>query len=318
MAADKVVNLRARKMILIKGVLHGILGCYLCLACGHALADGEDGNVSWFSDLEISASYKDNFGHAERSRDIVSDNAVLVNYSFVSNIELKSGNSIALKAFAEHEQVNTLDDLSRSTAGIQFIYRWQPTLGYLAPFYQFNTSVQANEYGVDQRDSTVANTQLFMTKRLSDDLTLVAGVSHYLEDSEGSVFDLEHGRMFLNMDYSPNSRDIYYAGYSYRRGEIWSVAQRILCNGDPADDIFPLIAAAEEIEQDQAFSNTFCGDWTAYRLDADTQTLQLGVNIPVGNKSALDFSVVWIDAEEKGRKISYKSTVIRASYLVRL
>ena len=102
-------------------------------------------NIEWFNDVEITLGYSDNIGHSERKRDINSDQVALVNYSFLSNIELSGNKAITFKAFAEHEQVNTTKDLSRSTGGLQFTYRWQNTLGYSAPFYQFNTSIQLNE-----------------------------------------------------------------------------------------------------------------------------------------------------------------------------
>ncbi len=288
----------------------------LALCSNLSMAGENSVDVEWFSDMEASFGRNDNIGQAAFERDIAADNFALVNYTLLSNIEIGDSKAVTLKAILEHQQVNRVEDLSRSTVGFEFAYRWQNTLGYLAPFYQFNTSIEFNKYGVKQRDSTVSNTQLFVTKRLSDQFTMVAGLAHYIEDSEGTVFDLKHDRAFLSLDYAPNQRQTYYASYSYRKGEIWSTAQVAFCDGTPADDIFPLISAAKAAEPDEAFNNAFCGNWLAYQLDADTHTFTVGANIAVSGKSAVDVSAVWVDSEATGT-IDYQSTIIRASYLVR-
>jgi hypothetical protein len=286
---------------------------FLALSNSGARAEVE---VEGFSDTEVSIGYSDNIGKAQRDRDIKEDNFILASYGFLSNIELDDSKAITLKAFVEYEFVDKVEDLSRSTFGAQFAYRWQNTLGYLSPFYQFNTSIQLNEYGVDQRDSTVSNTQVFVTKRMSDSVTVISGLAYYIEDSEGTVFDLEHGRFFLNLDYSSERNRLYYASYSYREGEIWSNAQVVFCNGEPADDIFPLIAAAEASEPDKAFNNAFCGEWMAYRLKASTQTFTIGASFSIGRSSALDLSAMYVDSEAT-KDIDYQSTIFRASFLKR-
>jgi hypothetical protein len=285
--------------------------------CGKLQAAERIEGIEWFNDFEVSIEHNDNIGQSEKKRDINNDEVALVNYSFLSNIELSGNQAVTFKAFAEHEQVNNVKDMSRSTAGLKFVYRWQNSLGYTAPFYQFNTSIQLDEYNADQRDSTVSKTQLFMTKRLSDQLVLVAGVSHDRRNSEGAVFDLKNNRVFFNLDYSPRNRSVYYLSYDYRKGTTWSVAQPVFCDGTAATDIFPLIAAAEKIERDQAFNEAYCGRWSVYRLEADTQTFGAGINFAVSSGSAVDISATWVDSQAKSG-LSYQSAIIRASYLLRL
>lgn len=293
-----------------------ILCCSLFLSSGQFVAVGQTMEVEWHHDLDLSFGFNDNQGQAEKERDVIEDKFIEVNYSLISNIEIDDDNAIAIKGFLEAREQDTLQDLSRTTYGVQFIYRWQVTRGFLEPFYQFNISIQDDNYGVVQRDSTVINSQIFATKRLTDSLTLVAGLKYRLQDSDGTVFDLDNNEAFVNLDYSSSARYLWYMTYSYSKGEIWSTSQAVFCNGAIADDIFPLINWSVDIEPDHAFNNALCGDWIAYKLKADSHTLTLGLNIAVGEAGVFDFSVFQIDSTAEA-DINYQSTVFRASYMVR-
>ena len=290
----------------------------LILFLGSSQLTADDGEMEfeWFHDLDFSLGFNDNIGQAEKDRDIIEDQFLEANYSLISNIELDDDNAITLKGFLETTQQDILEDLDRATVGLQFIFRFQLTRGYLEPFYQFNMSIQDDNYGVVQRDSTVTKGQFFATKRLSDTFTLVGGIEHWLQDSDGTVFDLYHNKAFINLDLNTHDNSTWYLTYSYRQGEIWSTAQATFCNGAVANDIFPLISWSLAIEADEAFNNSICGDWLAYKFKADTETLSFGLNYGVGDAGAVDLSVILIESTAEGN-INYQSTVLRASYLVR-
>jgi hypothetical protein len=303
------------KMATPKGSIQLALYVALLTLSGNLVAAMSD--IEWVHDLGASIGENSNVGLSAFKRDERESIFYNVNYSLIADIEIDGDKALTLKAFLESEQMESIDDLSRSTAGLQFIYRWQNTRGYLEPFYQFNTSIQVDEFDANQRDSTVSRTQLFATKRFSDSLTGVMGLEHFKQDSDSSAFDLLHNRLFFNMDYAITSKTLAYLAYSYRRGTIASSGQIIDCNGAPRTDIFPLIAKAEVIESDTAFNNAYCGTWSSYKLKADTQTLNFGVNFAVGNSSAIDLGVVGVRSDAE-RDISYENTVFRISYMVRL
>jgi hypothetical protein len=273
--------------------------------------------VEWLHDVDITAAINNNIGQALREEDKVESASLGLNYSLLSNIEIGNRQAVTLKLFLESERLEQLEDLSSETVGLQFVYRWQRTLGYLAPYYQFNTSIQLDKYGVEQRDSTVSRTQFFVTKRLSDNLSMVAGAEHFLRDSDGSVFDMKHDRLFLSLDFVVTPSTTFYGSYGFRKGDISSTARIAECNGTPVLSIFRFITHAEERERDLAFEADQCGRWSTYRLDAETHSAALGINMGFGKSSALDFSVGYADASARG-DISYQSTIFRISYLVRL
>ncbi|PKG85667.1 hypothetical protein CXF85_02415 [Colwellia sp. 75C3] len=293
-----------------------ILFCSLYICSSTFVAVGQTIEIEWLHDVDMSFGFNNNQGQAQKDRDIIEDKFIELNYSLIFNIDINDDSAISLKGFLEARKQNVLDDLSRTTYGAQFIYRWQSTRGFFEPFYQFNISIQDDTYGVVQRDSTVIESQFFATKRLTDAFTLVAGIKYWSQDSDGTVFDLYRNEGFVNLDYRHNARYLWYMTYGYRKGEIWSTSQAVFCNGAIADDIFPLINWSLEMETDHAFNNALCGDWIAYKLKADTHTLTLGLNVAVGESSAFDFSVFHIDSTAEAN-ISYQSTIFRASYLVR-
>ena len=274
-------------------------------------------DIEWLQDFDVTSEFDSNIGQASRSEDAIETGSIGANYSLLSNIELGGKQAVTLKVFLEADRIDRVEDLSTKSAGIQFIYRWQRTLGYLEPFYQFNTSIQVDEYGVDQRDSTVSRTQFFVTKRFSDSISLVLGAEHFLRDSDGTVFDMKHDRLFLNMDYILTPLTTIYGSYGFRKGDISSSTRVTACDGSPVLGIFPLIATAEERERDNAFGASHCGVWTAYRLDAETHAGSVGINLGFGKSSAIDFSVNYADSSTK-YDIEYERTIFRLSYLVRL
>jgi|TARA_B110000902_G_C14271331_1_gene573259 hypothetical protein len=290
-----------------------LLGFTIFVGPSHA----EETDIEWFKDGDISLGHNDNISQALFDRDKIADNFIEVNFSLVANMDLTDFDAIALKGFIEHRQHEVIEDLSRSTYGLQFIYRWQYTLGYFQPFFQFNTSIQQDKYGTEQRDSTGVKSQFFMTNRLTDAIILVSGLEYWQQDAEDNVFDLYHQRIFVSLDYNTKSDATYYGAYSFSKGEIWSSGQAVFCNGADTNDIFPIIAASIEMSPDNVFSNALCSDdWLAYKVKADTHTLKLGYNTALWDSSALDISVSKILSKAVWN-LDYESLLYNISYLVR-
>ncbi|NNF60477.1 MAG: hypothetical protein HKN06_04010 [Gammaproteobacteria bacterium] len=286
------------------------------MAAGHNIAGAAGAETEWFADTEATAIYDDNVSRAERERDIVYDKMLLANIGLAYNRELSSERAITLRSFLQIEQFFEVEGLSHSSVGGQFIYRWQNELGFSAPFYQFNTTVQFNEFRVQQRDNTEINSQFIVSKRITDSILASTGLEYNYQDSSGVVFDQSRSRWFLNADYATRSGWALYGTYSFIHGDTTSTAQAVFCNGAAAPDTFGLVIASEAIEVDQAFSDEFCGKWVSYRLNANTNMLVLGLNKGIGNSMALDFSVRKVLVNGAGDN-DYDRTIFNASLLVR-
>ena len=127
---------------------------------------------------------------------------------------------------------------------------------------------------------------------------------------------LYHNRLFFNLDYDIDNNSTLYTAVDFRQGEIVSTAQRVFCNGQPADDIFPFIQYALAGEPDYAFRESLCGQWNAYKLEADTTTATVGYNMSLTSNTTLDISVTAVESKGEG-DIEYDTLVYGITYLVR-
>lgn len=272
--------------------------------------------VRWVADGELTAGYDSNVSRAERERDILRDESLLLSAGLTLLTEPTFGTALNFRLFAEAEAWRVLDPLDRTTAGGQIIGRWQPRPGYTAPVYLLTLSAQQDIYGVEQRDSLVYSAQLVASRRLNDRIRLAYGLEGVQRRSDGTVFDTAQGRAFLNADFELDAHWSAYTAYSMLRGDTFSSAQFAFCNGASANDIFGLIAAADALESDQAFDRAACGRWIAYRLPADTHALTLGLNRGFGHHLAADVSVQGVAVRARGDN-DYERVLVRAGLLAR-
>lgn len=269
-------------------------------------------------DGDVTGVWDDNQSQAQYERDQVEDRAVIVGGRVGVSHETGSHSLLQGTLFLEFEDVVKIDALNRGSAGLKGAWRWQPSSAFTAPVVEFNLSYQEDNYNEDARDSGVITSQLFVTRRLTDRITATLGAQYRSRDSDGSVWDLEDYRGFINVDYLLKSSLALYATYSHTTGDSFSSAQRTYCSGAPATTILPLINAATAIEPDGAYNDSLCGDWVAYRIDARTDAAVVGVNYAISHETSLDFSVLDVHVEEKNDdNIYYDRTLIRVSLLKR-
>ena len=270
----------------------------------------------WLFASEIAISSNDNVGQAERNRDIIDAQSILANLDLVRVNELDLQHVMIMRGFVETEQFNTVTDISRITIGGQLIHRWQNTLGFTAPFYLFNAGLQSDTYGAAQRDSAVFKSQLVASKRFTDRITMSTGLDYQQRDATSDVFDTQKVRLFASIDYDLPGRWTYYGTFSLISGDVVSTAQAAFCNGAPASDIFYLVNASKAIESDKAYNAALCGDWFSYRLEADTQTLNIGLNKGLTQDISLDISALAVTVKAAGNNV-YDSLLLRAGLLMR-
>lgn len=283
-----------------------------CVAMLGATAEA----AQWFIDGEATVTYDNNVSRAERDRDILIDESLLVSSGIVIFTEPTHNTAFNLRGFVEGEAWEEIDPLNRATLGGQLIGRWQPTQGFRAPVIQLTLTAQMDDYGVDQRDSAVYTAQIFASQRANDRIMVSYGLEGVDRHSDGTVFDVMHGRAFVNADFELTPKWSAYSGYSYLYGDTFSSAQFNFCSGAPANDIFGLINASEELESDEAFNEAFCGDWIAYRLHADSHVLTLGLNHGFNHHLSADFSVQGVRVNGEGDN-NYERVLVRAGLLTR-
>lgn len=298
----------------MKGFTPGmrLLAVVLALAALPAHADEE----RFVFDGELTATSDSNVSRAEKTRDIVADRGVLANVGVVMLTEPTYDTAVNVRAFLEGEGWEEVQALDRASAGVSLTARWAPLRGYRAPVFQAVLTGQADNYGVRQRDGRVLTQQLSVSQRVNDRVRLSWGVEASQRHSEGTVFDLDQVRGFLNSDFVLDRNWTAYTAWSFMRGDTFSAAQLSFCNGVPANDIFGLVSASRALEPDQAFNDTYCGNWIAYRLKAQTHALTLGVNRGFGHNLSADVSVQGVQVNGEGDN-DYRRLLVRAGLLAR-
>lgn len=267
-------------------------------------------------DADVTISRDDNQSRAERQRDQVQDISASARLNVGYFQPLGRRALLILSGFGEAERFDDIGPLDRNSIGASLALRWQPSSAFSAPVVEWNLSLQDDDIQVAQRDSAVTRSQLFVTRRFTDRITMSAGGEYRQAASRSDVFDLEDYRVFWNLDYLLMQKYALYFTYSYLDGDVFSSAQRIFCNGTPATDILPLINAATAIDDDDAYNEALCGEWIAYRLDGSTDTFTGGLNMPFGKSASLDVSLmhVRVDAALGNH---YERNLVRASLLKR-
>ncbi|MGD8935882.1 MAG: hypothetical protein PVF07_05340 [Thiogranum sp.] len=266
----------------------------------------------WSLDLEAAAGKNTNIGNAEHHRDTVSDKFGVLTGG--ANYRWDFGpQAVTVRAFAEGEYVNKVEDLSRATAGGKVGYQRQ--LGSLptSPTFAASVTAQIDDYKVKQRDSTVVTTRVSIAKPIGARASLSVGGEYFYRDSKGSVWDLSHWRGFLGGDVNVWQGWTTYATYSFIKGDVASTAQTRLSDGSVPDSIFGLLQASKALEPDDAFNNQFSNSqWTAYRLSATSNAARVGIKKEFANDFTLDISAfsVWVNAKADNK---YDTQIYRAS-----
>lgn len=283
---------------------------------GHAAAENHEEH-DWATDLDVTVTFDDNLSQADFERDRVEDISTLVQLDNSFTHQVNPAHMLTFGVFFGAEAHDDIDPLSHGTLGFRGAWRSIHRAGFTQPLFEVNLSTQYDDYGVEQRDSHLTRVQFFMTRRLTDRITTTLGADYRWRDSSGIVFDTEQARLFFNLDYRVWKEASVYLTGSHARGDAVSSSQIRFCNGAQADDILPLVNAATAIEPDEAFNESLCGEWVAYRLKADTNAGTFGANVPVGHSASLDLSVLYADVDSRDEDVGYERTLYRLSFLKR-
>jgi hypothetical protein len=275
----------------------------LCLTMSLMACAGAAQAAATHVDLELSARHDDNLSRAESGRDILSDNVLDLGITATRSMLLTPNSGFRIKGglrLVEHAEYTDLNQLS-ANAGIS--YRIQPVAGYTAPWIELGATLERQSHrNSDIRDGEVLVAEAIIGKRFTDRIGGRAGIGWEKRwADEAGVFEWHRHRIFALADYRVGLDTTLYASVSRDFGD-----QVFTATPAPA---FRRVAKA--IADDPAFDTR-----RAYRLDAVSTTLELGVNMPINTSNVLDLGARHFRAEADGGH-TYNDTELRASWLYR-
>ena len=192
-------------------------------------------------------------------------------------------------------------------AGVGIKYNIKPVPGFTKPVFIFSADIALIDSSTDIRDTTAFNSGLTLATWLTNKLSTRGGVSYRIKDSDSRVFDNKDLRLFINSDLLFTEHLTAYATINYIIGQAVST---INVNAS-SPEILSVINLADQIE----FDPTFEANQLAYRFDAKTRFITLGMNYAIAQKHSLDFSVRNVHSRAGG-KIDYVITQFSLSYLL--
>lgn len=273
---------------------------------------------SRYVDVSLDYLHDDNIGRAELDRDTLEDNIVTLSGSLNMPRLLGSRagllNSLRLEYAAQAEW----EDLSALTASAASTFRYQPGAAFSAPWYEAQLVAALMQHqDSDIRDGARLRLNLAVGSDFTDRLVGRVGYRYELRRAwEGEVFDLDSHRFSGSLDYGVNDWVTLYGTIAWQTGEVVSTAT-------PRPQV---LTASEARHLDEALSerplgaarvgNFFEGDRVAYRLDADSLTGELGLNVALSRKLALDLSALHFQAYGDGDN-DYDGLQLRAGILYR-
>ncbi len=264
--------------------------------------------------LAATAGADDNVSQAENKIDIIADRFVHVDARFIVDYEISFNKTFSLEIQAGQKAYQFTDQLGRNEYSGRLVYRWQNNFSYRSPWYQVFSDIKVWDSKAQQRNSTFYTQQAMVSARLTTKISGSVGAEHKVRDSEGRVFDLTQSRLFAHLDYTWTDDFSLYSSYSYIKGDTVSTVQNEYCNGLIATSVYPLLLVSKDIEWDQVFNNSYCGNWISYRLNAHTQTFVLGVNYGFNHSSSLDLSWLYADVQAEGDNY-YQRNIVQMNFL---
>lgn len=254
-------------------------------------------------DSELTLAYDDNVSRGAGGRDKLSDNVASAGVNLSQSFRLGEHSGVLLRGGLRHNEYARYHDLSNLILTAEGVYRVQPVVSYSAPVLELALSVDQLIFrDSDIRDGQIARLDTGLSSRLTDRIRLRVGAG--LEKrwaDEGSVYDMTHRKLSLQLDYRLPGKSTLVFGWSRIFGD-----QVFTATAGPG-----YLNAAEAMDDDPVF-----GTRGAYRLGAIANLVSLGFNLPINTNNSLDISAQVAEIDADGGN-DYRSNQLRFSWLYR-
>lgn len=260
--------------------------------------------------VSISLLHDDNVNRTMIKAKKTSDQSLGVSISQPFVLSMSEHTRALITGGLDVEQYLDQHRLSNVSGRFQGEVQYRGSAEFGTPTFALFAKAALVEYQSKQRDGMEYSAGISVRKTFTDRIKSYAAIFHHERDGQNSVFKNKYDGILFNLDYDLRSAGTLYLGGEYREGDMVISA--------PWWNWYTTWAPSD-ITSDDAFSG-----WS-YRVKGTTRILKAGFNLPVSQRSSLDFSwnqavsraTYWTSLWSSATKGSYTTNQYSIAYLLR-
>lgn len=261
---------------------------------------GRDSNVNRAATDKRADEFADVEGYAARS------------------IQTGAKSGLVLRGALRGRQYFTYTDLSNVGLSARAAWRWQPEPSYTGAWFEAALQGEALRHRDSPiRDGGILSASLSVGKWFSDRFRGVTGAGYDRRwASEGSVYDLSNPKAWASLDWrATDSVTVYGSGTLIGGQQVFTAMTAGGAGGGYGWSGSGYGGSFAAAARDTVFDRN--GEqFTAYRVDARTTILELGLNWAFAGNHALDAGVTRYAARADNGP-TYDGYIVRAGWLYR-
>jgi hypothetical protein len=263
--------------------------CIRCLYCGLVVFSA-GARSEWGLDAAAGFSYDDNLSNGLEAQDRKADTAAVLDLSGGFHQQLDASTGLSLSLLADSQTYLHYSGLSNIGVGARALLRTKFGLGAEAPWLAVAAQGVYHNYHYDYQDGWQYEAGATLGKQFGERWGLRGSVRYdayvadrvqpaIIPDKPGSPYDTYGWNLGVQATYLGTDADLFSLSYNWRTGTVTSVT-------GPDEEI---LEYSDRVARDPVFGN----NEFAYRINADTQTIQLAWSHALGRHSAINLAYAY-------------------------
>jgi outer membrane autotransporter protein len=259
--------------------------------------------------IQLGYTFDDNVNRVVSSSDKLIDSIYDINVGTGTSFDINDNSRVLVNASIGTQRFYRYHELERNSVDLMAQYQYRTSGEFDAFTFGLAGNYVYDNYASELRDADTRSLELSVRQSPTDRITWHASLSRNLHDADNKVFDNDHNKLQLNLDYSLGRSGSLYLGHAIQDGySVSSVPISSYGYGNALsviDDAFPAIGG--EV-------------YKAARFKSDTDITTLGYNYPMGPDDSIDFSLRYIKSTPDDPAVnssSYRTYQYSIFYLTR-
>jgi len=272
----------------------------LLLLCGTA----GPARAATFAGLEAGVEYDDNASRAVFDFDVESDVFFSVRPSGGWHGQVSRNTGVTVAAALEAVLAGEAERLGRVTPSLAVAWRAKTRFGADAPWIELRLAGEYQDYRSTIRRGTLVDGRATWGQSVGTRWSYRVEAGYSRRNADAEAFDQDGTTLGASAEFAVRPATRLFGGYEFRRGDVTSTATPGLVDPRTA----PILANSTARVADDAFAGKI-----AYRLDADTHAVHVGVHRAVGTRGAVDLRYEH-QSIRAAAGLEYRVNLVRGSY----